>query len=458
MIRITSIEIDGFILENQKVKLDFVDSNIVCIYGDNGSGKTTFLEVLFAVFDRRDKDLEKYQVQKVKIDYLEDKSDIKRQINERKEELKYCEDEEERDRLESEIRELEKDIIPESVKVWLDINDNNKEFYNFEELDNFPFSNISSLFLGIGRGIHKKEFNIKRSKFINFFNANRKISENVILTDNEIDKLSEKLFQWLIPKDKSKINRIDNMDMESIVNKKNINFPYIEIDTLIELLYNRYKSAVLNAKEKIKNALSATSIDFLKSFEIKNNLDLDRLQKKLLYNKSLILEIFPDEKEGLAFILKKIEQDNSFLEKLDISQQIILENMVNQLENEIELFKKIQIFVNEYNKFLNYNKKLVLSSDGVYIAPKNHSLQKLSSGERHMLTFLATILLLGESKDFILIDEPEISLNVDWQRNILATIAKLAPNSQVIVATHSPLVARNYRKSVVGIEPKVKDE
>ena len=42
MIKITSIEIDGFILENQKIKLDFVESNVICIFGDNGSGKTTF--------------------------------------------------------------------------------------------------------------------------------------------------------------------------------------------------------------------------------------------------------------------------------------------------------------------------------------------------------------------------------------------------------------------------------
>ena len=43
MIKIMSIEIDGFIVKKQKVKLDFIDSNIVCIYGDNGSGNTTFL-------------------------------------------------------------------------------------------------------------------------------------------------------------------------------------------------------------------------------------------------------------------------------------------------------------------------------------------------------------------------------------------------------------------------------
>jgi len=89
MIRITSIEIDGFILENQKVKLDFVDSNIVCIYGDNGSGKTTFLEVLSAIFSKDDRVLEKYKVKSINISYIIDEdliqiSKIEKNINKEK--------------------------------------------------------------------------------------------------------------------------------------------------------------------------------------------------------------------------------------------------------------------------------------------------------------------------------------------------------------------------------------
>jgi len=68
MIKIKSVEIDGFITPSQKVKLDFVDSNVICIYGDNGSGKTSFLEILFAVFDRNEEILSKYKVNKIKIE------------------------------------------------------------------------------------------------------------------------------------------------------------------------------------------------------------------------------------------------------------------------------------------------------------------------------------------------------------------------------------------------------
>jgi len=46
--------------------------------------------------------------------------------------------------------------------------------------------------------------------------------------------------------------------------------------------------------------------------------------------------------------------------------------------------------------------------------------------------------------DFILLDEPEISLDIEWQEKLLATISKLAPNSQIIVASHSPSIMGDY--------------
>jgi predicted ATP-dependent endonuclease of OLD family len=38
----------------------------------------------------------------------------------------------------------------------------------------------------------------------------------------------------------------------------------------------------------------------------------------------------------------------------------------------------------------------------------------------------------------LLIDEPEISLHIDWQRELIKSIQTLSPNLQLILATHSP--------------------
>jgi predicted ATPase len=62
----------------------------------------------------------------------------------------------------------------------------------------------------------------------------------------------------------------------------------------------------------------------------------------------------------------------------------------------------------------------------------------LSSGEKHLLMIFVEALLAAECS--IIIDEPEISMHVDWQRKLIANMRALAPEAQLIIATHSPEV------------------
>jgi predicted ATPase len=60
----------------------------------------------------------------------------------------------------------------------------------------------------------------------------------------------------------------------------------------------------------------------------------------------------------------------------------------------------------------------------------------LSSGEKQaMLIFIDTLLAADSS---LFIDEPEISLHVDWQRRLVSDMRLLNSNAQFILATHSP--------------------
>lgn len=67
---------------------------------------------------------------------------------------------------------------------------------------------------------------------------------------------------------------------------------------------------------------------------------------------------------------------------------------------------------------------------------KQIGLASLSSGEKHLIRLLVESLIA--EKDSILIDEPEISMHVDWQRELVAIFRTLNPNAQFILATHSP--------------------
>ena len=64
--------------------------------------------------------------------------------------------------------------------------------------------------------------------------------------------------------------------------------------------------------------------------------------------------------------------------------------------------------------------------------------KKLSSGEKQFLIVMLTVLLQRKRESILIMDEPEISMHIDWQRKLLQSLNRLNPNCQLILATHSP--------------------
>ena len=67
---------------------------------------------------------------------------------------------------------------------------------------------------------------------------------------------------------------------------------------------------------------------------------------------------------------------------------------------------------------------------------------KLSAGEKQMLSFLCYNTF--SEKTAIFIDEPELSLHVDWQRLLLPTLLEQGTDNQFFIATHSPFIYSKY--------------
>ena len=68
---------------------------------------------------------------------------------------------------------------------------------------------------------------------------------------------------------------------------------------------------------------------------------------------------------------------------------------------------------------------------------------KLSSGEKQMLIILLTVLVQNHRPYVLFMDEPEVSLHVEWQEQLISLVRDLNPNCQVILTTHSPAVIMN---------------
>ena len=68
---------------------------------------------------------------------------------------------------------------------------------------------------------------------------------------------------------------------------------------------------------------------------------------------------------------------------------------------------------------------------------------QLSSGEKQMLAILLTVLVEDNQNYVLFMDEPEVSLHVEWQQQLIDLILQLNPNVQIILTTHSPAVIMN---------------
>lgn len=126
-------------------------------------------------------------------------------------------------------------------------------------------------------------------------------------------------------------------------------------------------------------------------------------------------------------------------------------------------YQQIRNFEESVNKFLDGKKLTVDSRSAKYRLPQprisaangTYSLNSLSSGERQVLTMLFSASRLGRHGGIFLVDEPELSLHVDWQRRILGELKKQAVNSQIIACTHAPEVGAEHFDNLLDFEPKI---
>ena len=111
-----------------------------------------------------------------------------------------------------------------------------------------------------------------------------------------------------------------------------------------------------------------------------------------------------------------------------------------------ELFQPISVLSKYVNDFFKdygilINENITLGHDTETISNAISS-DKLSAGEKQMLSFLCYNAFSEET--IIFIDEPELSLHVDWQRLLFPTLLKQGQKNQFFVATHSPFIYSKY--------------
>lgn len=118
---------------------------------------------------------------------------------------------------------------------------------------------------------------------------------------------------------------------------------------------------------------------------------------------------------------------------------------------------KLNLLARElFGKFVPDIKYPSLSDTASRIARENNQtagLQSLSSGEQQIVSMLyAASPALTKAGSIVLIDEPEISLHIDWQRILLRKMQQQLGERQIIVCTHSPEIGGDHLEAFQEIE------
>lgn len=95
--------------------------------------------------------------------------------------------------------------------------------------------------------------------------------------------------------------------------------------------------------------------------------------------------------------------------------------------------------------FEETGKKIVRTENEIRFSQIGETLvpYQLSSGEKQMLAILLTVLVENHQPYVLFMDEPEVSLHIEWQKRLIDLVVELNPNVQIILTTHSPAVIMN---------------
>lgn len=92
-----------------------------------------------------------------------------------------------------------------------------------------------------------------------------------------------------------------------------------------------------------------------------------------------------------------------------------------------------ELFAETGKRIIRTKNEILFEQEGDDLLP-----YKLSSGEKQLLVILLTVLVQDKQPCVLLMDEPEVSLHIEWQQRIIEIIREMNPKAQLILTTHSP--------------------
>lgn len=428
----------------QTYEMFFDDNNLVVI-GENGTGKSTITSLLFSVLGNKFYRLHNINFEEIIVKFTDQKPIKIKKLDAMKSKGKS------------------KDPIPEELmfhiaRVHEQEPDTDREYLTYR-LDAETRFSMDSIRRGIetyfGYGQLSKEQNAMIKKALGriiFLPTYRRIEHDIrngrsrdysinefdriyveeSKTENQLKRESMELFDFgmndIVRMIKSKTKEI----------KDTFNFK-------LEKLSGKYLSDLLDGKMQISD----------KDMKLINQSDIQQL---LIRIEDRILNM--DQKSSIMAQVSNLTQKESFSgeEKMVGYYLKLLLDLNSQRERDEKDVREFVDIINRYlyNKTMTYNEteyKIEISSrqDG-----KEIDFESLSSGEKQLISLFA-ILYFEAKRNFIMIDEPELSLSMEWQKRLLPDLENTKRCSGIFAVTHSPFIFDNeFMKYTHDIEGMIK--
>lgn len=193
----------------------------------------------------------------------------------------------------------------------------------------------------------------------------------------------------------------------------------------------------LNGRKKFNKS----DRDKLHSILNRQHIGLDDKEKNIIWQNINDASIYSDDHKALFFLLSKLVEIYDSYAKYDVAIKKFCDTCNNYL------FEKNFFFDEEFLQ-LKLFRNVMNETDKVEI-----ELEQLSSGEKQIVSLFADVYLNHIDDNFLfLIDEPELSLSIFWQRRLLPDVMKSDKCSLVFAVTHSPYIFENeYEDNTVGL-------
>ncbi len=147
----------------------------------------------------------------------------------------------------------------------------------------------------------------------------------------------------------------------------------------------------------------------------------------------LDMQLFQLQRKYLDY---QVNIGNRIIEKLQAGDA----EAAQQVSQKKTRFQDIvdELFSDTGKKMIRTANELQFTQIGEVLLP-----YRLSSGEKQILIILLTVLVEDDEPYVLFMDEPEVSLHMEWQKRLIDLCLELNPNVQIILTTHSPAVVMN---------------